>query len=100
MNASHKHFLASALMLAATLGASPLWAAQSNGANPTTHTAMACQSAPVAKSDNHEISRSRINGRADWDIDYPSQLAPDALPSSYDMDSVAAGTTHDAHGHF
>lgn len=21
---------------------------------------------------------SRINGRADWDIDYPSQLAPDA----------------------
>lgn len=28
------------------------------------------------------VSASRINDRADWDVDYPSQLAPQALQAT------------------
>lgn len=30
--------------------------------------------------DSQVASPSRINGRADWDTDYPSQLAPEGVP--------------------
>jgi len=28
------------------------------------------------------VSASEVNGRADWNVDYPSQLAPQVLPST------------------
>lgn len=35
---------------------------------------------PRHKDEQLTVSDSRINGRTDWDVDYPSQLAPQALP--------------------
>src|SRR5579859_7834472 len=37
------------------------------------------------------VSASRINDRADWDVDYPSQLAPQAAATS-DATAAAAGS--------
>ena len=37
------------------------------------------------------VSASRINDRADWDVDYPSQLAPQAVTAS-GATAAAAGS--------
>jgi hypothetical protein len=57
---------ASALMLLA-LGSSPLFAGQ-----PAATTQQ-------SQSLTTEVASSRINARGDWDVDYPSQLAPQIL---------------------
>ena len=70
-----KRITATTLMLALTLASGPLLA-----------TGKTDPGAPSAQASNtvhdEEPSSSRINGRADWDIDYPSQLAPQFLPPS------------------
>jgi len=36
------------------------------------------------------VSSSRINGRIDWDVDYPSQLAPQPVHAASQKVTVSA----------
>lgn len=70
-----KRILASTLLLA--LASSPLLAAQ--GASPVSDAERTSSSNAHTQSRSEpvsEVTSSRIHGRSDWDIDYPSQLAP------------------------
>lgn len=84
-----KRILSGTLLLALGLASSPLLAAQTGGplsgadSTATSH----AQNEPV-----NEVSSSRINGRSDWDIDYPSQLAPQPVRPSGQASAVAGST--------
>ncbi|WP_266182873.1 hypothetical protein [Dyella humicola] len=87
---SHKRIVARALILALSLVGTPLLAGQTVDAKGPAHGASQRQSVPSSRGDDkHDESGSRINGRADWDVDYPSQLAPPELKSPRDTDAVA-----------
>lgn len=92
MSIERKRILASTLLLA--LASSPLLAAQgaspAAGAEPTM-TSSAPHGEPVS-----EVSSSRINGRSDWDIDYPSQLAPQPVRPSGQASAVRVNTSGSA----
>ncbi len=88
---SHKRIVARALILALGWVGTPLLAGQTVDVKGPAHTASQCQSMPGSRSDDQRNeSGSRINGRADWDVDYPSQLAPPGRNSSRDTDAVAS----------
>lgn len=81
---SAKHLLATALMLGATLVATPLLAADNTLANAVPQAAT-----QTRNSEALEVSGSRINGRIDWDVDYPSQLAPQPVVTARQADHAA-----------
>lgn len=66
---SHTRLIGAALALAFTLAGSPLLAAEVHASQPH----------PAASAKADDVSPSRINGREDWDTDYPSQLAPQVI---------------------
>jgi hypothetical protein len=81
---SAKRLLATALVLGASLVATPLLAAD----NTQAHAAPQA-STPTRNSEALEVSSSRINGRIDWDVDYPSQLAPQPVDTARHVGHVA-----------
>jgi hypothetical protein len=77
-------------MLALSLAAGPVLAEQPGAGNGATQTTQPSRSQPAPQdAEGPEVSPSRINGRADWDVDYPSQLAPQAFHSARGKGSVA-----------
>lgn len=50
---------------------------------PKTADVTALHPAPPLALGQRVDSGGQINGRPDWDVDYPSQLAPQALPASH-----------------
>jgi len=95
MTVKRKRILASTLLLA--LASSPLLAAQgashAAGAEPTSPSN--ARSAPHREPAS-EVLSSRINGRSDWDIDYPSQLAPQTVLPSGQASAVVVNTSGSA----
>ena len=88
---SRKRIVAASLMLALGSVGTPLLAGQTVDAKGPAHTTSHCQSVPASRSDDKRTeSGSRINGRVDWDVDYPSQLAPPERTSSRDAEGVAS----------
>ena len=88
---SGKRLVATALILGAASVASPLLAAQNAQADVVAQAAMQSSSPTAAHSSEAlEVSSSRINGRIDWDVDYPSQLAPQPVQAARHADDVAA----------
>ncbi|KLD62846.1 hypothetical protein [Dyella japonica] len=81
---SAKRLLATALMLGATVVAGPLLATENTQSNAAPQAA-----AQTRNSEALEVSSSRINGRIDWDVDYPSQLAPQPVHTARHADHVA-----------
>lgn len=88
MTIERKRILASTLLLAvassslvAAQGASPVSGAERTS---TSNAHTTSRSEPVS-----EVSSSRINGRSDWDIDYPSQLAPQPVQPTRQAGTVA-----------
>jgi hypothetical protein len=89
---SHKRIVTRALMLALGLAAGPLLAGQSVATEAPTHGILKCHALHASRSDDQgEVSSSRVNGRADWDVDYPSQLAPPDPRSSCVTEAIATG---------
>lgn len=77
---THRGIATSVLLLALGLASSPLWAAEHGEPTPLEASAQTTQARTLATIDaSNDASSSRINGRADWDVDYPSQLAPQAI---------------------
>lgn len=70
-----------ALALALALTGETLFAAQAPQPAPSPQLASEIQSQTNLP--------NRINGREDWDVDYPSQLAPQAVPPRYAATRVA-----------
>jgi len=88
---SAKRLVATALMLGAALVATPLLAAQTAQADAVVQVAVQAQSLAAARnSEALEVSSSRINGRIDWDVDYPSQLAPQPVHAASQKVTVSA----------
>jgi hypothetical protein len=88
---STKRLLATALLLGAALVATPLLAAQTAQADAVVQVAAQAQSLAAARnSEALEVSSSRINGRIDWDVDYPSQLAPQPVHAASQKVTVSA----------
>lgn len=74
------------MVLAAVGSVSPLQRAAASEA--PAHKAVLCQPSSGSRADDgRDAPSSRINGRVDWDTDYPSQLAPEALDPSCEADS-------------
>lgn len=75
MKIPHAPFLAAlALSLAAFAGGS-------HAADMTPSSQDMTHPQATARDDGQRnVSASEINGRADWNVDYPSQLAPQLLP--------------------
>ena len=74
---SHQRIVARALIVALGLVGTPLLAGQTVDPKGPSHAPSLRQLEPASRSDDQRIeSGSRINGRLDWDVDYPSQLAP------------------------
>lgn len=84
-----KRLVASSLILSLAFASSPLWAEQNAS---TTSPANGAQSSQLLNASRNEqandVSPSRINGRLDWDVDYPSQLAPQPVHSSRTANTV------------
>ncbi|MFC4527788.1 hypothetical protein ISN76_06525 [Dyella halodurans] len=90
---SHKHIVARALILALGLVGTPLLAGQTVDPNGPSHAPSQRRPEPASHSDDQRIeSGSRINGRLDWDVDYPSQLAPPERTSPRDAGAVVSLT--------
>ncbi len=88
---SRKRIVAASLMLALGFVGTPLLAEQTADAHGPAHTTLHCESVPASRADDkRNESGSRINGRADWDVDYPSQLAPPERNSSRVANGVAS----------
>ena len=86
---SHKRIVAGALILALSLTAGTVWAEQPAAGNSPAQTMQQHQLPQALQgSEVQDVSPSRINGRVDWDVDYPSQLAPQALHSTRGTGSV------------
>lgn len=85
---SGTRLLAAALLLGSSLVGTPLLAAQ-NGQVATSAQSMATTHGSEAL----EVSSSRINGRIDWDVDYPSQLAPQPVHAATPATNVAVSAT-------
>lgn len=97
----NRRIVSTALMLALGITAGPLLAGQGAAAEAPAHSTVKCLALHASRGDDKgDVSSSRINGRADWDVDYPSQLAPpDSRPSCASGAVVtgapAANTTSD-----
>jgi len=90
---SHKRLVASAVMLILSLTGGPLLAGQGVGTIASTHIIRSSQSLQGSRTDDVRAAPpSRINGRLDWDTDYPSQLAPEALDLPQARDVAATAT--------
>jgi hypothetical protein len=83
---SAKRLLTTVLMLSAGLAATPLLAVENIQPNAVAPAAVATQ---TRHSEVLEVSSSRINGRMDWDVDYPSQLAPQPVHVTSQAEGVA-----------
>ena len=80
---SPKRIVAGALILALALTAGTALAEQPAAGNGSVQSMQQRQSPPASQgNEGQDVSPSRINGRADWDVDYPSQLAPQAFHST------------------
>jgi hypothetical protein len=97
MNATHTSFhptfsgrrlLAAALLLGATVVGTPLLAAENGPVTTNARTVAATRGSEAL-----EVSSSRINGRIDWDVDYPSQLAPQPVHAATPTDNLAVSAT-------
>jgi hypothetical protein len=86
---SQKRFVASALAVALTLASGTVLAAQPASEAVAGHIAPSPQSSQ--RVDGQDTFPSRINGRSDWDVDYPSQLAPQSLHTSPGTVSAVTG---------
>lgn len=91
---SARRLVATSLMLGAALVATPLLAEQNAQAEAVAQAAVQAQSLAAAHNSGAlEVSSSRINGRIDWDVDYPSQLAPQPVQSARHAQDVAVFAT-------
>lgn len=80
----HKTVAISLLPALLALISAPLWAEETANDAPSHH--------PSLHATERNTTPSRINGRADWDVDYPSQLAPapvEPAPATVADDSAA-----------
>lgn len=96
VNAAHSGActVARVILLIIGLSGGPLLATQAIGTNDSAHMIKPRPLPQVSHADGGcASSPSRINGRVDWDTDYPSQLAPEALeqPQARDTVATAAG---------
>lgn len=87
---SAKRLLATALMLGAGVAGTPLLAVENIQPNAVPTAAVPTQ---TRNSEVLEVSSSRINGRIDWDVDYPSQLAPQPVHAAQHAESIAVSAT-------
>ena len=87
---STKRLVAGSLILALAFASSPLWAEQGASAKSPVDNTHSTQTLNASHSEQvNDVSSSRINGRLDWDVDYPSQLAPQPVHSSGTTTAVA-----------
>ncbi|MET3651242.1 hypothetical protein [Dyella japonica] len=85
-----RRLLASNLILALAFISSPLWAEENTAATSPANGAQRSHTLNTSRNEQaNDVSSSRINGRSDWDVDYPSQLAPQPVQSSRVANAVA-----------
>lgn len=83
---SHQRMAAGALALLLALAGGPSFAAERASSQTPPQ--------PVHGVASQDVSASRINGREDWDVDYPSQLAPQTLrPQARPVREAGADST-------
>jgi hypothetical protein len=87
---SRRRIVAGAVTLALSLVASPLLAEQPGAVCGPAQTTQQRQS--PQNNESQDASPSRINGRVDWDVDYPSQLAPQAFRTTRATGAASAVT--------
>ena len=89
---SSRHFVAAgALWLAC--GLAPAFATDAGGGNTMEpHPLVQAAQQTPRHLEVREVSASRINGRIDWDIDYPSQLAPQSIEPARSTGDMATAS--------
>ena len=68
-------------LLTFSVAGSPWVASEAIAAPAPQHDAVSCEARPVQA---QSASANEINGRSDWNVDYPSQLAPQTVSATCD----------------